>query len=134
MILFAIKRSIKIYCTGPNVSLHTPSLLKDFGVPADAIIPLDGPLNTEEEAKRYEKELSGKTILLVTSALHMKRSAMLFRKYAPSLKVIPAATDHQFFVYPERFLHWQYYFLNLNSLGQAAAIEHELVGMLRYIW
>ena len=33
-------------------------------------------------------------ILLVTSAWHMKRSLLMFRKYAPELEVIPAPTDH----------------------------------------
>lgn len=128
------ERSMKIYCTGPDVSLHTPLLLNAFGVPSDSIVALDDPLNTEEEARRYETELTGKTVLLVTSALHMKRAAMIFKKYAPSLKVIPAATDHQFFDYSGRFCHWQYYFPNVGTLGQASAIEHELVGLLRYIW
>lgn len=128
------ERAVKIYCTGPDVSLHTPSLLKDFGVSADSIISLDGPLNTEDEARRCEAVLSGKTVLLVTSALHMKRSAMIFRKYAPSLKVIPAATDHQFFDWNGRFGRWQYYFPSITMLGLSASIEHELIGMLRYIW
>lgn len=127
-------RAIKIYCTGPDVSQHTPLLLKAFGVPADSIVALDDPLNTEEEARRYETELTGKTVLLVTSALHMKRAAMIFRKYAPSLNAIPAATDHQFFDYSGRFRHWQYYFPNVSALGKASAIEHELVGLLRYAW
>lgn len=128
------EQPVKIYCTGPDVSLHTPLLLKDFGVSADLIIPLDGPLNTEEEARRCEKELPGKEILLVTSALHMKRSVMIFRKYAPSLKVLPAATDHQFIDWAGRFRRWQYYFPSITALNLSAAIEHELIGILRYIW
>ena len=128
------ERPVKIYCTGPDVCLTTPPLLVAFGVPYDSIVALDDPLNTEEEARRYETELTGKTVLLVTSALHMKRAVIIFRKYAPSLKAIPAATDHQFFDYSGRFCHWQYYFPNAGTLGQASAIEHELVGILRYIW
>lgn len=128
------ERSIKIYCTGPDVSLHTPLLLNAFGVPSDSIVTLDDPLNTEEEARRYEAELTGKTVLLVTSALHMKRAAMIFKKYAPSLNAISAATDHQFFDYPGRFRRWQYYFPNVSTLWQTSAIEHELIGILRYIW
>lgn len=128
------ERAVKIYCTGPDVSLHTPLLLKDFGVPPDVVIPLDGPVNTEAEAKRYETELSGKTVLLVTSALHMKRSVMIFRKYAPSLKVLPAATDHQFIDWSGRFGRWQYYFPSVTALALSASIEHELIGLLRYAW
>ena len=127
-------RAIKIYCTGPDVSLHTPSLLNAFGVSSDSIVAFDDTLNTEEEARRYETELTGKTVLLVTSALHMKRATMIFKKYAPSLKVIPAATDHQFFDWPGRFRRWQYYFPNVTALGLSALIEHELIGLLRYAW
>ena len=116
------------------MSKTTPPLLNAFWVPSDSIVALDDTLNTEEEARRYEIELQGKTVLLVTSALHMKRATMIFRKYAPSLKVIPSATDHQFFDWSDRFRKWQYYFPNVSTLGQAASIEHELVGLLRYIW
>ena len=33
-------------------------------------------------------------ILLVTSAWHMRRSVLLFEKYAPEVEVVPAPTDH----------------------------------------
>ena len=126
--------SVKVYCTGPDVSRSTPPLLKDLGVPEDAIVALNDPLNTEEEARRYERELHGKTVLLVTSALHMKRATLIFRKYAPGVSVIPAATDHQFIDVSSRFYRWHYYFPRLDALGRASAIEHELIGILRYIW
>lgn len=128
------ERPIKIYCTGPDASLHTPLLLSAFSVPSDSVVAFDGPLNTEEEARRYDEELAGKTVLLVTSALHMKRASMIFKKYAPSLKVIPAATDHQFFDFSARFAQWQCYFPNVETLCRASAIEHEIVGILRYMW
>ena len=141
--------AVKIYCTGPDVSKSTPPFLLDLGVPSDAIVALDGPLNTEEEAKRYAKvfgdcgfEIDAKRqssitnhqprILLVTSALHMKRAAVIFKKYAPQLKIIPSPTDHQFFRDPQQFVKWQYYIPNLGSLALFSAIEHELIGLLRY--
>ena len=34
-------------------------------------------------------------VLLVTSAWHMRRSVLMYRKYAPSLEIIPAATDYE---------------------------------------
>ena len=125
---------VKIYCTGPDVGKSTTPLLQDFGVASDAIFTFDDPRNTEAEAKLYAEKLQGKTVLLVTSALHMKRSMMIFRKYAPGITVIPAATDHHFLPNPKRFCHWQYYFPNLGALDMASAIEHELVGLLRYAW
>ena len=34
-------------------------------------------------------------VLLVTSAWHMRRSLLMFKKYAPDLETIPAATDYE---------------------------------------
>ena len=128
------KSSVKIYCTGPDVSRSTPPLLKDLGVPEDFIVALDEPLNTEEEAKCYADVLRGKTVLLVTSALHMKRAMLIFRKYAPEIPVIPAPTDHQFIGIASRVRRWQYYFPSIDALCRVSAIEHELIGILRYVW
>lgn len=126
---------VKLYCTGPDVTRSTPPVLMDLGLSKDDVVALDGPLNTEEEARKYATVLDGKRILLVTSALHMKRATRIFRKYAPGLTVVPAATDHHFFRVSSRFSHWQYYVPNLGSLGLFSAIEHELIGLLRYsLW
>ena len=34
-------------------------------------------------------------VLLVTSSWHMRRSVLMYRKYAPSLEIIPAAADYE---------------------------------------
>lgn len=34
-------------------------------------------------------------VLLVTSAWHMRRSVLMYRKYAPNLEIIPAAADYE---------------------------------------
>lgn len=34
-------------------------------------------------------------VLLVTSAWHMRRSVLMFKKYAPNLEIVPAATDYE---------------------------------------
>ena len=95
-------------------------LLEALGVPKSAILLESAARNTEENAKLVQKVVSGfrlqfsgfgfqvsnntfqvadtnrqrPRILLVTSAWHMKRSLLMFRKYAPELEVIPAPTDH----------------------------------------
>ena len=125
---------VKIYCTGPDVSKSTLPLLKDLGIPEDAIVTLDGPLNTEAEARRYEDVLAGKKALLVTSALHMKRAMLIFKKYAPGISVIPAPTDHQFIDAVGHFRRWQHYFPQIDFFAKTASIEHELIGLLRYMW
>ena len=91
---------------------HVP-LLVDLGVPEDAIIIEDESRNTEENAiltqdilSREEHieqgvgegnkgEIERKKVLLVTSAWHMRRSLLMFRKYAQKLEVVPAATDYE---------------------------------------
>ena len=71
-------------------------LLMDFGVPGSAIKLETSARNTEENAKFVAKMLgNNKKILLVTSAWHMRRSILMFKKYAPGVEVIPAATDYE---------------------------------------
>ena len=145
------EKAVKVYCTGPDVSLTTPPLLRDFGVPEECIVAVDGPLNTEEEARTLEElfgcgeridiptptfklQTTRPKVLLVTSATHMKRATIIFKKYAPGLEVLPVATDHHFVADPVRFRHWQYWFPNLDALVGFSMIEHELIGLLRYAW
>ena len=142
---------VKMYCTGPDVSLTTPSLLRDFAIPEGCVVAVDGPHNTEEEARTLEGlfrreehaelptfnselQTARPKALLVTSALHMKRAMRIFGKYAPGLEVIPIATDHHFVADPVRFRRWQYWFPKLDALVGFSMIEHELIGILRYIW
>ena len=99
-------------------------LLLDFGVPESAIMVEDKARNTEENAKFVERILNRvervdhvcgdgklqttnqlttinsqlptkKKILLVTSAWHMRRSMLMYKKYAPSLEIVPAAADYE---------------------------------------
>lgn len=83
-------------------------LLRDFGVPDEAILVEDKARNTEENAKFVERMLATKnakntkdgsagkkSVLLVTSAWHMRRSVLMYKKYAPGLEIIPAAADYE---------------------------------------
>ena len=88
--------------TGSGERESALPLLRDFGVPESAIIVEDKARNTEENAKFVEemldvrnKQKTRKKILLVTSAWHMRRSVLMYRKYAPNLEIIPAATDYE---------------------------------------
>ena len=80
--------------------LHsTVPLLRDLGIPDTAIVVEDKARNTEENAKFVEEKVGeGKRVLLVTSAWHMRRSMLMFKKYAPNLEIIPAATDYEVLV------------------------------------
>jgi uncharacterized SAM-binding protein YcdF (DUF218 family) len=98
--------------SGAGDEKSTLPLLLDFGVPESAIVVENKARNTEENAKFVEKlltatdnsnpqlpttnyQLPTKKILLVTSAWHMRRSVLMYRKYAPNLEIIPAATDYE---------------------------------------
>lgn len=71
-------------------------LLRDLGIPADAII-IEGKARNTVENGVYTRDVireNGYTnALLVTSAYHMRRSEMIFTSLG--LQVIPVATDHE---------------------------------------
>lgn len=87
--------------TGGGERESSLPLLLDFGVPESAIVIEDKARNTEENAKFVESLLAArsndgtKKILLVTSAWHMRRSVLMYKKYAPSLDVVPVAADYE---------------------------------------
>ena len=101
--------------TGSGERESTVPLLRDLGVPEEAIVVEDEARNTEENARFVERILATKNtknaesegargrdsasvkkkVLLVTSAWHMRRSVLMYRKYAPSLEIIPAAADYE---------------------------------------
>ena len=78
-------------------------LLRDFGVPDEAILVEDKARNTEENARFVERMINSRVegegrkhrVLLVTSAWHMRRSVLMYRKYAPGLEIVPAAADYE---------------------------------------
>ena len=106
-----------VVMSGPDVMNSTAPLLRDLGVPEDALVAFPDARNTEEEAKgiwgmlkRGEgvEELGAKAsdssthplthsptfkILLVTSAWHMNRAKLLFERVG--FDVIPAPTDFE---------------------------------------
>jgi uncharacterized SAM-binding protein YcdF (DUF218 family) len=74
----------------------TRELLLALGVPAEAILVEEASRNTRENAAFSARLLRARgieRILLVTSALHMRRAVARFE--AQGLEVIPAATDHE---------------------------------------
>lgn len=86
--------------TSKSVSQADVKILQALGVPSDRIVAEDQALNTEENA-RYTAKILGakgakrKKVLLVTSAWHMKRSLLQFKKYAPAIDVLPAPCDFE---------------------------------------
>lgn len=121
--LYKAGKAPLVIASGNGDRVSTLPLLRDFGVPESAVIFEDASRNTEENAKFVEKllteketsqpqlpttnhKLQTKKILLVTSANHMRRALLMYKKYAPNLEIIPAATDYEVTVrtiHPFRF-------------------------------
>ena len=69
-----------------------------LGVPRAAIRAEAESRNTEENAKFVAELLKDRDhpkALLVTSAWHMRRALLMYRRYAPNLEIVPAACDYE---------------------------------------
>ncbi|WP_312585808.1 envelope biogenesis factor ElyC [Atlantibacter sp.] len=64
---------------------------ESLGVPRDAIVTLNTPKDTEEEAAAVAKMIGDKPFLLVTSASHLSRALIFFRHQG--LNPIPAPAN-----------------------------------------
>ena len=73
-------------------SFMASRLAISLGVKKEKIIKLDKPVDTRAEAVEMKKIVGDKSFILVTSASHMKRSILLFKKLG--LHPIPAPTHH----------------------------------------
>ena len=109
--LYRAGKAPLVVCTSKGTPLTTAPLLRDLGVPAGAILCIEEPRNTEEEGRAVaaalaEKALAGADgaesaagrprILLVTSAWHMRRSLLMFRKaLGDAAEVVPAPCDYE---------------------------------------
>lgn len=107
-ILYAAKlyrdgKAPKVILSGGRIEWQGPAnsesadmaqLLEPMGVPKTAILQDPNALNTRENAvnvKQIMQEQGIRRILLVTSALHMPRSVLIFKKLG--IDPIPAPTD-----------------------------------------
>lgn len=93
--LFAAEKAPKIVLTSSMVDKTTLPLLKDLGVDEECVEFHEEPRNTEEEARLLASD-GVKRVLLVTSAWHMRRAEMMFRRYAPELEIVPAPADWEY--------------------------------------
>ena len=119
-------------------------LLVDLGVSRGAIILENKAVNTEENAKfvrdilkqrRKGAETAEKsTVLLVTSACHMKRSLYMFEKYAPEIECIPAATDYQALLWKDNPFRWRHILPDIGAFARNNSFIHEYIGYYGYKW
>lgn len=137
--LFRAGKAPIIIATGRGDRESTLPLLRDFGVPEQAMIAEVQARNTEENA-RYVEELLKKRngsvsdkrpkILLVTSAWHMRRAMLNFSR--TTLNVIPAATDHEAFVGYTEQTEWSDYWPNVDRFSRNSAMFKEVLGYWLY--
>ena len=148
--------------TGSGERESSVPLLLDFGVPESAIVVEDKARNTEENARFVERMVGSlefgvrssefriqgdgsstfqashsklqtkKRILLVTSAWHMRRSVLMYRRYAPSLEIIPAAADYEATVIMGRPFMFRDLWPDANILFCNSCIFKELLGYWGY--
>ena len=138
--------------TGAGERESSVPLLLDLGVPESAVVVEGEARNTEENAKFVEKILATKDtknaksedaggsdsarvkkrVLLVTSAWHMRRSVLMYRKYAPSLEIIPAAADYEATVNTSHPFCFKDIWPDTNALFANSYIFKEYLGYWGY--
>lgn len=124
-----------------NAELCDVRFLVDLGVPRDAIVLEGKAVNTEENAKFVKdiltqrcKDADKLTVLLVTSACHMRRSVYMFTKYAPEVECIPAATDYQVLPWKDYPFRWRHILPDIGAFARNNAYIHEYIGYYGYKW
>ena len=108
------------------------ALLQDWGVPQDSVLLESRSANTYENASRTADLLRGRQIdcvLLVTSALHMRRALATFR--TAGMPAIPAPTDVQVTEQRRTVLDVM---PDAGALAGSTAAIREYVGYFVYQW
>jgi uncharacterized SAM-binding protein YcdF (DUF218 family) len=100
-------------------------LARDLGVPAEAMVLESQSRDTREEARLLRPILGTQPFALVTSASHMMRSLMDFRKQG--LEPIPAPADFEAL---QSNLGFSTFVPNSHSLVRSQNAIHEYLGML----
>ena len=120
-----------------GAELADVKLLVDLGVPRESVLLETRAVNTEENVKFVRdmiaaKNTKGAKILLVTSACHMKRSLYLFKKYAPEIECIPAATDYQALPWKDEPFDLRGVLPNIAAFANVNSFIHEYIGYFGY--
>ena len=130
-----------VYVTGPGVRETTVGLLEDFEVPTNAVMFIEEPRNTEEEVKAVARmfncsdcSIAGKKsrVLVVTSAWHMKRTILMYEKYAPNVEAIPAPCDFENVVKNSGCISVADFLPDQFALALNCIALHEWVGIVGY--
>ena len=141
--LYKAGKSPIVIPTGSGERESTLPLLMDLGVPESAVAIEDKARNTEENAKFVEALINGRvegkegevrkhSVLLVTSAWHMRRSKLMYEKYAPSLEIIPAAADYEATILTQHPFCLKDILPDVNFLSANSSAFKECIGYWGY--
>lgn len=125
-----------VVVSGSDVMNSTAPILRDFGVPEEAMRGFSSARNTEEESKMIYASLSSGVqgskprILLVTSAWHMRRAKLLFDR--AGFDVIPAPTDFEMSCAMEQPIKVEDFFPSADTLMRNSYAIREWVGSIGY--
>lgn len=94
-----------------------------LGVLEEDIITLDTPKDTKEEAAEAKKIVENQKLILVTSASHMKRAAMIFEK--DGINIVVSPTNHKYFIstYPASYF-------SATNIQKVELAFHEYLGII----
>ena len=156
--LYKAEKADKIIATGDYAKDTTLPLLKEFGMGEESVSFVEAR-TTEEEAKglwelfsrveRVEGEEGSRKerkerkddsrvdggegkILLVTSAWHMKRARLMFKKYAPGIEVVCAPADFENTFMAEKTPLFKMLLPDPNVFMLNSVAFHEWVGIVGY--
>jgi uncharacterized SAM-binding protein YcdF (DUF218 family) len=119
---------------GLNEAKQLRSELLVWGIPKEAILIDSLSKNTYQNAVESRRlinalNLQESRFILVTSALHMKRSKACFIKQG--IPVTPYSTD--LFTGPKRAYHWDEYLIpSISTTDDWSTLTHEWIGYLTY--
>lgn len=137
-----------VFALGGDTRLTTAGLLEDLGVPTNAVVFAEEPRNTEEEAREVNARLKSENVsgdgasapackpraLVVTSAWHMKRTMLMYRKYAPNVEAIPAPCDFENTLGLEKASGWMSLLPDAAAFMANSVAFHEWLGYWGYKW
>ncbi len=106
-------------------------ILVTMGVPRSAIVAESRNRVTFDNGRYTRETLSSmdvKSVLLVTSAFHMRRSLLVFNTL--DIRVTPAPTDFQVLQGAPSLWH---FFPNVKALQRTTWAMHEIAGYLYYL-
>lgn len=108
----------------PGSALGMTEAARAFGVPADRILMLDGPLDTAQEAQAVRAALGPDAgLVVVTSASHMARAILHFERVGYSATAAP--TGFKVNDEPRRFNH---YWPSARNLRKSERAIYERLG------